>query len=108
MRDGERASAGIGERTRLDRLLIERRTLVFGAAAGGRREAEVIAERLFGDQPSQHPEALVHHVVVADRVAAGDQSLGQQRVPVREPGLRPRPAGVVGSAGQRGEPVLHE
>ena len=108
MRDGERAGARIRERPRLDGLLIERRTRVAGAAARGRREAEVIAQRLGGDQPPQEPQALVHGAVVADRAAAGDQRLGQQRVPVREPGFRPRPGLVVRAARQRGEPVVHE
>ncbi len=105
VRDGERAGARVRERPRLDGLLIERRTRVAGAAARGRREAEVIAQRLVGDQPPQEPQALVHGGVVADRAAAGDQRLGQQRVPVREPGLRPRPGLVVRAARQRGEPV---
>ena len=106
--DDERSCTGVCELARLDRLLVERRADVAGSTTGRGRDAQVPVRRLLVDQPAQEPQPLVERGAVAQRVAGGDEGLGQQGVAVRQARLRPGPALVVRSSGERRQPVLDQ
>ncbi|HEY6309996.1 MAG TPA: helix-turn-helix transcriptional regulator [Streptosporangiaceae bacterium] len=89
--DRRRAHACVRQRSHLDRLLVESRADLARTPTPDRYDRQVTVPGLAGQQPLEHAQAVPQDKAVTEFVAGRDDSLGDGRVRIAEPGRRPWP-----------------
>ena len=93
--------AGVGQRGHLDRLLVETRPGLPRPPTRRRHHGQLPVPGLPVEQPAQQAETVRDQCGRVQRGARREQGLGQHRVGVAQPGLRPPPRLVEGGPADR-------